>query len=236
MNVDDIDRLSRLDPNVLILMALELDFPELLNLCHSNKTLNTKLCLNKNLWIKKLSHDFGFYYDGKTAKESPDIYYKLLYKNQNKLDLQLINAAKLGYFDIVKYLVDKGANIHAYDENSLILASDGGHLDVVKYLVDNGADVNAGYGDALIYASRNGHLDVVKYLAEMGADIHAEHDSALSFASGEGHLDVVKFLVERGADVNTAEGYPLKAAKERGHTDVVKFLQDKGAEERYRVF
>jgi ankyrin repeat protein len=39
-----------------------------------------------------------------------------------------------------------------------------GHLDVVKYLIEHGADVHVGKGIALGRASRNGHLAVVKYL------------------------------------------------------------------------
>jgi hypothetical protein len=36
--------------------------------------------------------------------------------------------------DIVKFIVDEGANIHAYDDYALRLASRNGCLDVVKYL------------------------------------------------------------------------------------------------------
>lgn len=53
---------------------------------------------------------------------------------------------------MVKYLVEKGANIHGLSESSpsritrntpLHLASREGHIDMVKYLVEKGADVRA---------------------------------------------------------------------------------------------
>ena len=39
-----------------------------------------------------------------------------------------------------------------------------GHLAVVKFLVSKGADIHANNDYALIYASQNGHLHVVEFL------------------------------------------------------------------------
>ena len=44
---------------------------------------------------------------------------------------------------IEKYLVEKGANIHAKDEYSVRVASKYGHLKVVKYLVEKGGNIHA---------------------------------------------------------------------------------------------
>ncbi|CAK9253192.1 unnamed protein product, partial [Sphagnum jensenii] len=52
-------------------------------------------------------------------------------------------------------------------------AAEKGHLDVVKYLVEKGADVKAAnkYGyTPLHWAASSGKLDIVKYLVEKGAD------------------------------------------------------------------
>ena len=51
-----------------------------------------------------------------------------------------------------------------------------GHLEVVKYLVENKANIHAKNDYALRLASGNGHLEVVKYLVENGANIHAKND------------------------------------------------------------
>ena len=42
----------------------------------------------------------------------------------------------------MKYLVEHGANIHARDNEALIEASYFGHLEVVKYLEERGADIH----------------------------------------------------------------------------------------------
>jgi len=83
--------------------------------------------------------------------------------------------------------------MHNYYEK-LIDAAKNGHLDVVKHLVENGADVHAAGDEALGWAAESGHLDVVKYLIENGADVHADDDYVLGWASRNGHLDVVKYL------------------------------------------
>ena len=48
-----------------------------------------------------------------------------------------------GHLEVVKYLVEQGADIHAHDydgpDASLRMASENGHLDVVDYLISKGA-------------------------------------------------------------------------------------------------
>jgi ankyrin repeat protein len=66
--------------------------------------------------------------------------------------------------EVVKYLVEKGANIHTEYDRALISASGNGHVEVVKYLVEKGADPKN--DEALARADENGHLKVVKYLTE----------------------------------------------------------------------
>ena len=80
-------------------------------------------------------------------------------------------ASKNGYLDVVKFLVNKGANIHADDDGSIRLASISGHLDIVKFLVSEGANIHARDDGAVQWASYIGHFEVVKYLISRGADI-----------------------------------------------------------------
>ena len=61
----------------------------------------------------------------------------------------------------------------------LVWASSNGHLEIVRLLLEHGADVHARDDEVLIWASRNGHLEVVRLLLNKGADIHAWNDLAL---------------------------------------------------------
>jgi ankyrin repeat protein len=58
----------------------------------------------------------------------------------------LHHACKSGNRDVVKYLIEKGADVKAkaWDNSTpLHIACESGNLDLVKYLVEHGADVKA---------------------------------------------------------------------------------------------
>ena len=123
----------------------------------------------------------------------------------------LVEAAKGGHLEIVKYLLEKGGNINDKDDKcrtALIYASMSVDLETVKYLIEKGADVNAKDNNgstALMDASSGGCLEIIKYLIENGADINDKDNdgsTALIYASRKGHLETVEYLLEKGADVN----------------------------------
>jgi hypothetical protein len=89
-----------------------------------------------------------------------------------------------------------------------------GDIEVIKELIESGADIHVDNGYALRYASYYGHLEIVKYLVEQGADIHAMDDDALRWASYYGHLEVVKYLVEQGVDIHVLNDETLRVASE----------------------
>jgi len=54
-----------------------------------------------------------------------------------------------------------------YNWNYLCWAAERGHLEVVKYLIENGANIHAADDYALRWAAYNGHLEIVKYLQSL---------------------------------------------------------------------
>ena len=106
-----------------------------------------------------------------------------------------LTASKKGHLEIVKLLIQNGADIHAENDYALRWASQEGHIEVVTFLIQNGADIHAENEYALRWSSENGHLEIVKILIQKGADIHANDDQALRWASENGHLEVVELLI-----------------------------------------
>jgi len=91
-------------------------------------------------------------------------------------------------------------------DTPLMIASDNGHLDIVKLLVERGADVNARdfCGDtALAYAARKDHNKIVKYLIEAGADAQTQNKykfTPLDYAVRTLNLESQKYLIRAGGE------------------------------------
>ena len=96
---------------------------------------------------------------------------------------------------------------------ALSIAAEHGHEELVKLLLDQGAEINAqgrGYGNALQSASGRGHEQIVRLLFDQGADVNAQggqHGNALQAALPGGHEQTVKLLLDQSAEVNAQGGH-----------------------------
>jgi ankyrin repeat protein len=119
---------------------------------------------------------------------------------------------------------------------SLQIACIYGHLDVVRLLLDRGANIEAAGGStgqtALILASLEGELEIVKELLDRGANTEAADTlhrwNSLMLASWKGKLDVVKELVRRGANIFAKNSAGVTARQiAYDAPEVEKFLREK---------
>ena len=83
----------------------------------------------------------------------------------------LMCASSQGHTEIVRMLLEKGAEVNAPNvhdgETALMAASESGRAEVVSLLLENGANLNATNDDgetALMIASKNGRADVLSLL------------------------------------------------------------------------
>ena len=130
-----------------------------------------------------------------------------------------------------------------FGHSPLILAARGGRADVVKYLLDQGADPRArhmivdGPADlvkrfhqtALHAAVESGEIDVVSLLVEWNADheaVDAEGCTPAFRAAQFGHLEIMKDLFNlNGAPATNSRGWTmLDVAALNGHAKVVHHL------------
>jgi len=119
-------------------------------------------------------------------------------------------------------------------------ASRGVHLEVVKFLVDKGADVNAEDSNKVVplhsLAVRNAAA-AIAILTAKGANVDAKDyggNTALHYAALYDAADAVVLLIEKGADIENRENYgrtPLiLCARERGGPRTIKVLLEAGAD------
>ncbi|PSH03394.1 MAG: hypothetical protein CXZ00_12605 [Acidobacteria bacterium] len=122
-----------------------------------------------------------------------------------------------------------------------------GQTEIVKLLLERGANLeikdNEGRGDAaLAIAVKNHNIDVTKLLLAKGADVNASDrggETALFYAvdtsyvpgwSNEKTIEMVKLLLNAGADVDAETTYgsissPLKYARGHGPAELVDLLE-----------
>jgi RNA polymerase sigma factor (sigma-70 family) len=122
----------------------------------------------------------------------------------------------------------------------LHLAAHYGQLDLVKLLVEHGADMEAiaenAVGNTPISAAGFGdRRDIVAYLLERGAAVDAPNawgSTCLHRAIDANRPELTDLLLSHGADVNrkTPDGKtPLQHARDLGHEEVAALLAAKGA-------
>lgn len=164
----------------------------------------------------------------------------------------LMVAAKAGNADMVRLLLEKGADpgkVPTEGSTALILASNGGYTPVVELLINKGADVNAGnqFGATpLINAVTKGHLEIVKLLLENKADTAAKFQpphvsegvTALQIAEYKGYKEMVTLITlaaEGGVcDERSAQTHSLMQEGDGRNADIHGELLEK-SEEAIRV-
>jgi ankyrin repeat protein len=148
-------------------------------------------------------------------------------------------ASSHGHVEIVRPLVEHGANVNARDQSQstpLHLAWD---AEIVQLLVEHGADVNARDQFQLTplhIASSVGKTRTVQLLIEHGADVNSRDQSQstpLHLALSGAKAQAVQLLIEHGADVNArdqCQSTPLHLALSRGYAEVSELLIEHGAD------
>ncbi|KAM7117005.1 ankyrin repeat and SOCS box protein 3 isoform 2-T6 [Ciconia maguari] len=151
----------------------------------------------------------------------------------------LFLAVENGHADIVKFLLQHGANVkgpHSWSGwNSLHQASFQGYTEIMKILLEKGAskECKDDFGiTPLFVAAQYGKLESLRLLISYGADVNCQakdRATPLLIAAQEGHAECVELLLSKGADPNlycNEDNWqlPIHAAAEMGHKEILGLL------------
>ena len=151
-------------------------------------------------------------------------------------------AAMAEQVDVVRLLVDRGADVDIQDEdrnNPLLVCGENGNVALLREVLRAGPDLrvtNRFGGTALIPASDRGHVDMVRALLDTGISIDHVNDlgwTALLEAvilgdGGPAHRTIVRLLVEAGADTGIPDRGGVTAlghARRRGFEDIAGIIE-----------
>jgi len=170
----------------------------------------------------------------------------------------LVRASYNGKLEVVRFLVELGANPAEEYYYPLHLAVKAGHLEIVKYFFRNcfnfkKVPMKIKY---LKCAIENENLEMLSYLLRQGIDI-GEYQSVIQWAASSNRLDIIKifseayefgalgnlmmsiaahnnnisiveYLDEQGYDMSSTYKFMMYESIEKGYLGILKFLGKKG--------
>ncbi len=103
-----------------------------------------------------------------------------------------------GHINVIKFLIDKGADNFQGGMNHACLE---GHKEIVEFMISKGAnDWNTG----LDFASCGGHIDMVKFMISKGATTFNEglYQACCGYIKNK---EIILFLIEKGANIDICD-------------------------------
>ena len=154
----------------------------------------------------------------------------------------IFHAGLRRHYDVVKYLIDCGADLAAHDGYVMHYAGEvQGNKEVVSLLVVHGGldahtKPSSETARQFIYAVFLANVTWANALlsanSELAQERYARGDTALHHAARNGDLEIVKQLVSYGADVNAMSNhghFPLYCTAGHGHVETTRYIVENGA-------
>ncbi|KAL9108473.1 MAG: hypothetical protein Q9227_006807 [Pyrenula ochraceoflavens] len=145
----------------------------------------------------------------------------------------LIKAATKGFLGVVDMLHQRGADFEKDGSVALIEAARYGHTDIVRFLLDHGQKVEVVGSDgrtAAHRAAQMGNFETLKFLVTREASLRAvdvDGSCVCHFAAASGQLEILQWFSEQGIAMSAENKYgstPFLDAVYYGKLECAKFL------------
>lgn len=150
------------------------------------------------------------------------------------LNFALIKATEFRKFEIIKYLIEKGADIYfehpgsQFNDSAFSYAVHLGYLDIFKYMIQHEEPDDDNLDKALAIAAGTGNLPILKDLVEK--QVATNINELFIHAAEGGHLNVIIYLVEIGGDIHINDDDVLLMAARNEYWDILKYIvEEQGA-------
>jgi len=164
---------------------------------------------------------------------------KVNVKETDRQQTALMWAAGQKHPEVVKVLIERGADVHAKSGVRRLTVMDSGQRRT-KAARDGASQIDVGGSSALLFAAQSGDAESIKLLLNGGANVNdtaGDGKTALVLAAFSHNTAAAQALLEGGADPDAGgAGYTaLHAAALRGDLSTVKALLAKGANPNVRL-
>ncbi|KAI4601625.1 Ankyrin-2 [Pestalotiopsis sp. 9143b] len=151
----------------------------------------------------------------------------------------LKSAARKGRLDLVKFLIEHGAQVNKNESTkspALTDATHSGNLECVRYLLKSGANIEGKdqYGETAIFKATEGRHDVANFLLDQGAAVSGQgfkgRTLPMLYISSASTL---RRILERGSEIDTKHdnGWAsIHFAAANGDSDAISVLSEFKAE------
>ncbi len=168
---------------------------------------------------------------------------KINFKGSYKRTPLIYAAADAAMPEMVKFLIESGADLNAKNEsgeNALfeLITRDNPNTEVAEILIDSGLSIKIKsklYGTPLHWAAFCGRTNIVELLLKKAAKVNEKDkngETAIIKAMSQNHMAIVKLLFENGADINSKSQFGwslMEFVTESGDKEFLQKIIDKSA-------
>ena len=111
--------------------------------------------------------------------------------------------------------------------SALTIAAATNHVEMIKFLIESGADIHIDEDKSLKTAAYNGNYEAVKFLIKLGAKVCVDNNAPLKYAVEHGYLEIVKYLINKGANITSCDYCEFIGSDRKGQNVIKYLIQSR---------